>query len=202
MTLQYSTTVRNDKLDALEFGSINGCPTSTAAWGSSTAYTAKTSWVINDTGKVYLCTTSGTSAGSGGPTGTGSDITDGTAHWTYIGNLGIGFTPLLRLYTGSVPANCAASEVGTLLVSMTLPAAWLSAASAGVKSLNGTWTGTAAATGTAAHFRIYDSTGTTCHAQGTVTATGGGGDCTVDNTSVASGQTVTATSFSFTAGNS
>jgi hypothetical protein len=35
-------------------------------------------------GNLYRCTTAGTSASSGGgPTGTGSSITDGTAVWTY-----------------------------------------------------------------------------------------------------------------------
>jgi hypothetical protein len=78
----------------------------------------------------------------------------------------------------------------------------MSAASAGSKALLGTWQDTSAdATGTAAHFRIYDSTGVTCHAQGTITATGGGGDMTLDNTSIAVSQTVTVTSFSLTAGN-
>lgn len=41
--------------------------------------------VINDTAKVYVCTTAGTSAFSGGPTGTGSGITDGTVVWDYEG---------------------------------------------------------------------------------------------------------------------
>jgi len=78
----------------------------------------------------------------------------------------------------------------------------MAAAASGSKALAGTWQDTSAdATGTAGHFRILDSTGTTCHAQGTITATGGGGDLTLDNTSVASGQTVTVTSFTLTAGN-
>ncbi|MGA4923535.1 hypothetical protein, partial [Bacillus subtilis] len=58
------------------------------------------------------------------------------------------------------------------------------------------------ATGTAAHFRIYASDGTTAHIQGTVTATGGGGDLTLDNTSIASGQAIAISSFSITAANS
>lgn len=39
----------------------------------------------NDGGKLYLCITAGTTDTllSGGPTGTGQDITDGTAHWQY-----------------------------------------------------------------------------------------------------------------------
>ena len=51
-------------------------------------------------------------------------------------------------------------------------------------------------------WRIYESTATTCHLQGTLTATGGGGDMEVDNTAFNSGQTFTVTSFTITAGNS
>ena len=92
--------------------------------------------------------------------------------------------------------------VTTLLAEMTLPSDWMAAASSGSKALSGTWQDASAnATGTAGHFRLYDSGGTTCHAQGTVTATGGGGDLTLDNTSIASGQSVTITSFTITAGN-
>lgn len=55
----------------------------TATWAGSTAY-ALNALVTNDSGKSYICTTAGTSASSGGPTGTGTNITDGTAHWNYI----------------------------------------------------------------------------------------------------------------------
>ena len=113
----------------------------------------------------------------------------------------IGTAPILRIRSGTVPANCAAARSGTVLASMTLPSDWLAAASGGSKALSGTWQDTAAdATGTAGHFEIMDSSGTTCHLQGTVTATGGGGDMTLDNTSIASGQQVTVTGFTITAG--
>lgn len=36
-------------------------------------------------GNVYTCTTAGTTAASGGPTGTGTGIVDGTAAWSYAG---------------------------------------------------------------------------------------------------------------------
>ena len=66
----------------------------------------------------------------------------------------------------------------------------------------GTWADNSAdATGTAGHYRIYASDGTTCHDQGTVTLTGGGGDLTVDNTSFAAGQAFSVTQFTKTAGN-
>lgn len=55
------------------------------AWAGSTAYAATGALVINDTGKVYELLTAGTSASSGGPTGTGSSITDGTCVWRYAG---------------------------------------------------------------------------------------------------------------------
>lgn len=53
------------------------------AWQSATAYAADTIRT-NDSGKVYIVTTAGTSAGSGGPTGTSSAITDGTVVWKYL----------------------------------------------------------------------------------------------------------------------
>lgn len=53
-------------------------------WQPTTAY-AVGDRVLNDTGpRTYTCITAGTSAGSGGPTGTGSDIIDGTVHWSYV----------------------------------------------------------------------------------------------------------------------
>ena len=113
----------------------------------------------------------------------------------------IGTAPKLRILTGSPPANCAASESGTQLVEITCPSDWLNAASGGSKTLAGSWTATAGASGAAGYYRIYNSSGTTCHEQGTVTATGGGGDMTVDNTSIASGQTVTVTAKTQTDGN-
>lgn len=112
----------------------------------------------------------------------------------------IGTAPILRIRSGSPPANCAAARSGTVLATITLPSDWMAAASGGSKAKNGTWQDTSAdATGTAGHFEIMDSSGTTCHMQGTITATGGGGDMTIDNTSIASGQTVTVTGFTITA---
>jgi hypothetical protein len=111
----------------------------------------------------------------------------------------IGGAPKLRILTGSPPSNCASTQAGTLLVEITLPTDWLSAASGGAVSKNGTWSNTASATGTAGYFRIVDSSGTTCHMQGTVGTSST--DMIIDNTSINSGQTVTVTTFSITAGN-
>jgi hypothetical protein len=109
---------------------------------------------------------------------------------------------IMRIRTGAQPASCATADSGTVLATLTLPSDWMSNASGGTKSLLGTWQDTAAdATGTAAHYRIYDSSGATCHLQGSVTATGGGGDITVDNVSFATGQQFTITAFSLTDAN-
>lgn len=114
----------------------------------------------------------------------------------------IGASAVLKIRTGAAPANCATADSGTVLATCNLPADWMAAASGGTKAKSGTWEDTSAdAAGTAAHFRLYASDGTTCHAQGTVTATGGGGDMTVDNTSFAAGQAFTVTGFTLTAGN-
>lgn len=114
----------------------------------------------------------------------------------------IGASPTLRIYEGTVPASTADAP-GTLLAQMTLPADWMGAASSGSKAKLGTWEDTSAdASGTAAYYRIYDSASTpVCHEQGTVTATGGGGDLELDNTSIASGQKVEITGYTWTAGN-
>ena len=112
----------------------------------------------------------------------------------------ISTAPTLEIRTGAQPANCAAADSGTVLATMTLPSDWMAAASSGAKALSGSWNDASAdATGTAAHFRIKQ--GATCHMQGSVTATGGGGDIELNNTSIASGQSVTITAFTLTDGN-
>jgi hypothetical protein len=114
----------------------------------------------------------------------------------------VGTAAILKIRTGAQPANCAAADSGTVVASMTLPSDWMSAAASGTKSKSGTWSdGTADATGTAAHWRLYEATGVTCHSQGSVTATGGGGDLTLDSVSITSAQAVTITSWDFIDGN-
>ena len=67
-------------------------PVPVTAWAPTTAYTAGQR-VCNGT-NVYLCTASGTSAGSVGPTGTGSHIHDGsgTLYWNYVFTSGASYT--------------------------------------------------------------------------------------------------------------
>lgn len=115
----------------------------------------------------------------------------------------IGANAIMKIRTGAAPATVATADSGTVLATISLGSDWMAAASGGSKAKSGTWQDASAdATGTAGHFRIYASDGTTAHIQGTVTITGGGGDLILDNTSIASGQVVTVSSFSIAAVNS
>jgi hypothetical protein len=106
----------------------------------------------------------------------------------------VGASGTLKIFSGAEPANCAAADPAGLLATITLPASFLTS-SAGVTTLAGTWSASASATGTAQTFRIYDGS-SVCHVQGNCTT-----DLVLNNTSITSGQTVSVTSFSVTAGN-
>lgn len=110
-----------------------------------------------------------------------------------------GASAKLYMYTGAVPVNCAAADPAGLLLTMNLPADWMAAAAAGVKSLSGSWTVAASGAGTAISYRIKDTAGTTCHEQGTVGTAGT--DIVLDNNVMAATQNVTITAKTITAGN-
>ncbi len=112
----------------------------------------------------------------------------------------IGASAVLKICTGAAPATVADADSGTVLATMNLAADWLAAAGSGSKALAGTWQDASAdASGTAAHFRIYASDGTTAHIQGTVGTSGA--DLNLDNTSINATQQVNITGFTLTAPN-
>lgn len=122
----------------------------------------------------------------------------------------IGANARVVFYTGSKPTLCSDAATGTVVATLPLTGNsgdWMAAASAAgnvvtkAKHGSSSWSATASAAGTIGYYRIYDSTVTTCHEQGTVTATGGGGDITLDNVVVALNQTITITAKTITAGN-
>lgn len=114
----------------------------------------------------------------------------------------IGVSAKLMIYTGSVPANCAAATTGTKLAEIDLASSWAGSAASGAKTLSSLpLSTTGLANGTAGYFRLFASDGTTCGMQGTITATGGGGDATLDNVVIATGQTLNVTGFTLTDGN-
>lgn len=112
-----------------------------------------------------------------------------------------GASAKLELRTGAQPANCAAADAGTLLVDMTLPADWMAPAAGGSVSKQGTWQANAIAAGVIAHFRTKDNAGTTCHSQGSVTGSGGGGQMELNNVNVADTQSVTILTYTLDQGN-
>ena len=65
-----------------------GWACSTAGWASSTAWAGTTAYAVDDRvyngTDVYICRVAGTSAGAGGPTGTGTGITDGSVTWDFV----------------------------------------------------------------------------------------------------------------------
>jgi hypothetical protein len=115
----------------------------------------------------------------------------------------IGGSAHIQIWTGTQPASCATTEVGTgntKLADFGLAATWTNAASGGSKTLTAVTGTTGLAAGNAGHYRLTDTNdlSTSCDEQGTITATGGGGDMTIDNVSIAVGQTVNITSWSWT----
>lgn len=109
---------------------------------------------------------------------------------------------VIEIRTGAAPGPDAA-DAGTLLASITLPADAFAAAAAGSAAKAGTWDDASAdGSGTAAHYRMKQagdaggaSGATDERIEGTVTATGGGGDLEVDNVVFAAGQQFTITGF-------
>lgn len=109
-------------------------------------------------------------------------------------NAVIGSGGKLKIYTGSQPANTAASETGTLLATLTLSSTPLAAASAGSASFNAITGDTSADnTGTAAHFSITKSDDTRL-IEGSVGTSGS--DLNVASTSFVAGEDIEVTSFS------
>lgn len=114
----------------------------------------------------------------------------------------VGASAVMKILTGSPPANCAAADSGTVLATLNLPSDWMAAASGGSKALSGSWQDLSAdATGTAGYFRVYATGGTVCGMQGTLSTSGGGGDMIVNSTAFTAGQSFTVNTFTLTDAN-
>lgn len=104
----------------------------------------------------------------------------------------------VQIRTGAEPATVAATATGTLLGTLTLGDPSFGAASSGVATAAAvTGDSSADATGTAGWFRVFDSTGTAVE-QGNITATGGGGDMTLDSVAIVAGGTINVSSWTIT----
>lgn len=112
----------------------------------------------------------------------------------------IGTSGKVRIYSGTRPANVAASITGTQLAELPLSATAAAAASSGVLTLNAITTDASAdATGTASHFRVFQSNGTTAVVDGDVGTSGS--DMNLNSVSLTIGGSVSVTSWTITAGN-
>lgn len=109
----------------------------------------------------------------------------------------------LAIYTGAPPANADTNASGTKLGTLTLAATAFDAASGGMAVNLATGDASADATGTAGWFRMYvngddpdtvtAATGTLTtqrRLDGTITASGGGGDMIINDVSVVAGGTI------------
>lgn len=106
---------------------------------------------------------------------------------------------LVRVYTGSQPASADLAATGTLLAEFELNDPAFGAATAGAASLSVSpaVSTTGLAAGDAGWFRLLDSTETTVM-DGSVTATGGGGDLIMSTVTVSIGLTLQLSSGTIT----
>lgn len=104
----------------------------------------------------------------------------------------------IEIRTGSQPATVATAVTGTLLGTLPLSATAFGTPTAGVVTAN-TITGdsSADATGTAGYFRAFTS-GAVAVIDGSITATGGGGDLQLNSVSIVAGGTINVTAWTIT----
>lgn len=101
----------------------------------------------------------------------------------------------IKIYTGSQPATVATAPSGTLLGTLTLSDPAFGAAVNGVATASAITGDTSAdASGTAGWFRAADSTGTAV-IDGSVTATGGGGDLQLNSVAIVTGGAIQVTGW-------
>lgn len=107
-------------------------------------------------------------------------------------------TGTIEIRTGTQPATPATAATGTLLGTLTLSSTAFGSASSGTVTANAiTGDSSADATGTAGWFRAYSSAAAAV-IDGSVTATGGGGDMTLDSVSIVATGTINMTSWTLT----
>ncbi len=102
---------------------------------------------------------------------------------------------VLDIYTGSPPSSANNSATGTLLCSITLPTTPFTAPTSGEIDVDGDWSGTAVATGTAGWARLRNS-GDTSRLDGSIGVSGSGAMFIIGDTSIVTDGTVTVASGS------
>jgi hypothetical protein len=104
---------------------------------------------------------------------------------------------LATMSIGSGAAPAVSAALTGVLASGTLPADAMAAAASGTAAKSGTWSLTISGAGNASYFRIVSAAGDRRY-QGSITATGGGGDLEMATVAIPAAGTVTIDSFSVT----
>jgi len=110
----------------------------------------------------------------------------------------IGATCVIKIWTGSIPTDCATADTGTLLVTFAGGSPFGTAAT-GVLTVNSVANATASNSGTAGYFRIYPSAATSTNAVMQGTCGTSGTDMILTTGTINSGNTIQFTSMSITA---
>lgn len=114
-----------------------------------------------------------------------------------VGRLDTGGTGAIRIYTGAQPATGDTAVAGSLLVTIPLTSPAFGAAASGAAAAGDPAAVASTGTGTAGWFRAVDGAGNGVF-DGSVTATGAGGDLQLSSTSLAPGVSVDITAFTYT----
>jgi hypothetical protein len=113
-------------------------------------------------------------------------------------NTDIGANAVIKVFTGTAPANCGTADSGTVLVTFAGNAGGFGSVASQVLTASAVANATAGNTGTAGYFRIYPSAATSTNAVVQGTCGLSAADMILTNTSITSGQTCVFTSLTVT----
>ena len=114
-------------------------------------------------------------------------------------NTDIGANAVIKIFTGTIPANCGTADTGTLLVTFAGNAGGFGTVASQVLTASAVASANAGNTGTAGYFRIYPSAATSTNAVVQGTCGLSAADMILTNTSINSGQTCNFTSLTVAA---
>lgn len=114
-------------------------------------------------------------------------------------NTDIGANAVIKIWSGTAPANCGTADTGTLLVTFAGNAGGFGTVGSQTLTASAIANAVAGNTGTAGYFRIYPSAATSTNAVVQGTCGTSGTDMILTNTSINSGQTCAFTSMTITA---
>ena len=111
----------------------------------------------------------------------------------------VGTSAVIKVFTGSPPANCGTADSGTTLVTFAGNITQFGTAAAGVLTVSAIASAVAGAAGVAGYFRVYPTAATTTNAVMQGLCGSSGSDMNLTNTNIANGQTCNFTSMTVTA---